>query len=66
MWFAVRLAGASGSFSFDLGFRPGVWGRRACALLLSVVCAVLGNSVAWGQVGASSAMATACSGARAI
>jgi beta-glucosidase len=42
MCFRVRRARSVGSVIFGLGLNP--WGRRACALLLSVLCAVSGSS----------------------
>ena len=41
MWFPVRGAQSLGSLIF--AFRPSPWGRKACALLLSVLCAVSGS-----------------------
>lgn len=41
MWFPVRRAQCAGSLFV---FRMNPWGRKACALFLSVLCAVFGSS----------------------
>lgn len=41
MWFPVRRAQCAGSLFV---FRMNPWGRKACALFLSVLCAIFGSS----------------------
>src|SRR5450631_88037 len=48
MRFPLRRGQRQGSLIFSFGLNP--WGRRACALLLSMLLAVSGSSTLWAQV----------------